>query len=450
LKNRAIRIGVLGLAALNFAQAQSGGFGGPSILSRGGGGLGGSRGQAIGISAYGSVQGIYNWGFTPIDQATASTSASSTSIVTVPRLSGGGVLLDGGLIGYYKKQRHSTSFAVRSLYANNSSGNAFNNYGLNLEFAHTQQINRKTTAFVSLGAGKTNYTGQFLYRFTEEPVAQTVSPGYEIFDNHLTTVSGAAGITYQKSARWSFSAQGGVFGADRKEHALADTRGTSASGSTQYSFSRKTSAGLSYSYSWYFFPGNFGETRSHSGQVFLNRTFGRRWSASVRGGTFEAFTERLTAVPLDPLIASITGQLTGLQIYRKSTIGWVGGADVTARFRNSSVEATYGRSLQAGNGIYLTSVSDVGTLRYMYQARRAWNMSLFGSYSKLGALTQQLGSGGYQTAGGSYSHRINSFMSAVGSAGYFHTSVFSGRFARDRIYVSAGIQFAPHDLPILR
>src|SRR6478752_5910410 len=62
LKNRALHIVVVGLAAVVTGRAQVGGFGGPSILSRGGGGMGTSRGQAIGISAYGSVQGIYNLG----------------------------------------------------------------------------------------------------------------------------------------------------------------------------------------------------------------------------------------------------------------------------------------------------------------------------------------------------------------------------------------------------
>ena len=442
MKNRALHIVVVGLAAVVTGRAQVGGFGGPSILSRGGGGLGTSRGQAIGISAYGSVQGIYNWGFSPIDQ--------SESTANVPKLSGGGVMLDGGLVGYYQKQRHATSFAVRGLYSKNSSGNNFSNYGVNLEFAHSQQLSRKTQLFLSLNAGKTNYSGQFLYRFTEEPVAQPVSPGYEIFDNHLTTATGALGITHQISNKWTVSGQAGAFGADRREKGLADTRGASATGSLQYNFSRRTSAGASYSYTWFFFPGNFGETRSHSGQLFANQQFGRRWTLGVHGGIFNAYTERVASVQLDPLIASITGQTTGLQIHRNSTTGWTGGGSIQGRFRFSTIEFNYGRSLQPGNGVYLTSVSDVGTINYNYASRQHWNFSTFISYSKLGAITQTIGSGAYKTAGASYSHRINSFMNVVSSAGVFRTGVFSGRFARTRVYVSAGIQFSPHDLPILR
>ena len=170
----------------------------------------------------------------------------------------------------------------------------------------------------------------------------------------------------------------------------------------------------------------------------------------VRAGVFSVATERLTPVVLDPIIAQITGQLTGLQIFRKTTVGWIGGLNIGATFRDSSLNFDFGRSLQAGNGIYLTSASDLATLIYTRRIRDGWNLSGSVSYSKLAALTQNIGNGTYSSAGGSVSHRINSFMNVVGSAGYFNTSVFAGNFSRDRIYVSAGIQFSPHDLPILR
>jgi hypothetical protein len=146
----------------------------------------------------------------------------------------------------------------------------------------------------------------------------------------------------------------------------------------------------------------------------------------------------------------LTGQTQGFEIYRKTTTGWIGGAGLTVRFRDSSLGFNYSRSLQAGNGVYLSSVSDLAGISYGLRLRRTWAASVNVSYSKLGALSQTIGQGAYYAAGGSLSRRLNSYVNFIGSGGYFRTNVFNGRFSRDRYYASVGVQISPWDLPILR
>jgi hypothetical protein len=256
------------------------------------------------------------------------------------------------------------------------------------------------------------------------------------------------GITFQKSSRLAFSAQVGAFGNERKSKQLVDSRGFMGQASAQYSISRRQYVGASFSYGTFYFPGAYGETQFWSPQGFYGFTLTRAWSVNLFAGMYNAHTDRLVSVALDPFIAQLTGQATALEIFRGDNRGFSGGGGLYGTYKQWGMSITASRGVMPGNGFYLTSEQTAVDANLSHTIGRRASWSLFARGAETKALTQQLGNARYYSVGTSVNYRLNNYFSFNTNVSVFRTRAAGSRIEADRFAASAGIFFTPGELPL--
>lgn len=420
---------------------QYGGFGGPSILSRGGnsGSRAGSR--PIGFRPFAGVSGNYYTNLNLFNNAT-----SANSFTTGDSF---GATATAGLQGYKSTARSSTAVDMLLSYYWVSRQGASRGLSESLNVTHSRQISRRVMWFVGANGQSTNRSVVFAnQRFSPDPVPELTPQNEEIFDTRTYRGMAATGFSFQKSARLSFSAQGAAFGAERRSARLADSRGFMGSGTAQYSLSRRQFVGATFTYGTFYFPGSFGETSYYAPQGFYGVSINQAWSFQVMAGVFRAKTTRLTSVALDPFIAELTGQRTALEIFNGNNMGFSGGAGISGRLRDWSVGLTAMRGINPGNGVYLTNQMTSVNLNLGHDLGRSASWALFARAAETKALTQQIGNARYYSAGTSLSYRLNGYLSLVGNASLYRTEAAGQRIKLDRFSASVGLYFSPGELPI--
>jgi len=417
------------------APAQFGGFGGPSILSRGGGAPGRSGGRPLSFRPFAGVSSGYFTGLTSRDK--------------LEETSEFGWLANFGAVLNTTGKRDFGSLDYRGNYTGLKDASTFggNNHFLNANYG--RQLSPHFTMFLSTSASYISYiSGGAFNRFSDNPTAQLASPSTNLFDSKMFNLSTAAGFTYQKSARLVFSGSGFGFTSRFKDPRLVDTDGYGAQGSVSYYLSRHQSVGASYNYSSYTHKNSFGESYINNAMFTFARTVSPRWRVDLAGGLFQVESERLVQVKVDPVIAAITGQTAVIEAFHGTNHGVSANLEISGRFARSGVSLSYHRGVSPGNGAYLTSVQDVGTLSYSYTGIRYWNIGANSTYSRMNAIN----SGGtftYVGVGGGATRRLTSVIHFVAQVNMLH-SVNDSRaaFRHDRFMATVGINFAPGDMPL--
>jgi hypothetical protein len=295
----------------------------------------------------------------------------------------------------------------------------------------------------------TNRSLQFANeQFSPEPVPELDPANEEVFDNRISRANVGTGFTFQKSARLSFTAQGGAFGMERKQRNLIDSRGFSGSGGVQYSLSRRQQIGASFSYGTFYFPGHYGETQFYSPQGTYSVAINKIWSFNLSAGIYQSRTRRLVTVLLDPFIAELTGQRTALETFDGTNRGFSGGASLNGNYRQWGISFSARRGLRPGNGIYMTSERTSFAASASHTLGRSSSFSIHASRTNMKALTQIVGGSEFYSAGTSFSYRLNSYLSFSSSVNYINTSGFGRRVKFDRVNATAGIFLSPGEVPL--
>jgi hypothetical protein len=343
--------------------------------------------------------------------------------------------------------RSATSFAASGGYAYYNQVNSVGGFQGTFEIADSRQKSRRFAWHNSLAGFTTNYAGAGYYYYSDLPVAQVANPAGEIFDSRVYSVSAATGFTYAHSARWTFTGQAGVFGNTRETSTFADARGVLGRGSAAYSLSRRTAVGASYSYNYFFFPHGFGEVRAQTILGTIARQLSRRWWIHLAAGPVEASGERLTVVELDPIIAELTGQTSGIEVYKGSTRTWSAQGMLAGRFQRSSVNVEYFRGVVPGNGLYVSSFTEYLGGNYTIPRGRDWSFGGYGNYARMRPFTQTILPTEYSTINGVASYRITEHLGLSFTAGLWRTNAFKNALARNRFVTSIGLTYASNELP---
>lgn len=441
MKLHKARILFLATAAVLPVFGQYGGFGGPSILSRGTGGSGRTGANPVGFSVFAGASGTYT---TNLSTLTRSSNASPLTTRDLFGLNG-----SAGIQGYKSDERSSTSVDANIIYSWVKARDVSRGLSESLAFSHSRQLTRRVMWYFGANGQSTNRSLQFANaRYSPEPLPDLSTAQEEIFDTRNTRANIGTGFSFQKSARLSFSAQGGAFGNERRSKYLVDSRGFMGSGSVQYSLTRRQSIGASFAYGTFYFPGTYGESRYYSPQAFYNVDLNRVWSFSVSAGFFRAHIDRLTVVQLDPFIAELTGQRTVLEIYNGDTTGFSGGASLRGNYHRWGISMTASRGLAPGNGIYMTSERSSLVLGVNHTLGRKATFSAYAGASQMKALSQTLGNARFYYAGTSFGYRLNSYLNFSSSLGVYRTQAAGQLIKLDRLTASAGIYFSPGELPL--
>jgi hypothetical protein len=178
------------------------------------------------------------------------------------------------------------------------------------------------------------------------------------------------------------------------------------------------------------------------------RQLTRSWSLSLGVGGYRVETERLIQVRIDPVIAAIIGQRTGIEAFHRILYlpGLEGSLDY--RFRRGSFGIHYRRGMSPGNALYLTSARETAGISFGYSGTRRLHFSANVGYSRLSSVSQTLGGYRNYQAGGGLTYRLAGPLSLFARVDGRKYNLRETGFGRVHLRSSVGLSFSPGDIPL--
>ena len=427
------------LATSALLRGQTPDYGGPSILSRGG--PASSTGEAANISfrPFLGVTAIYDTGLTAV------TTNSSGDLQRVGTL---GIQGSAGIYGYHNFRHSVLGLDYRGDYQHypRYSFADGTNQMLTLGFSH--KLSRRLTLNFNEAGG--TYTRNYFFTGASgviDPLALNL-PANDLFDNRVIYGQTSGGLTYQLSARLSFNITGAGYLVRRRSSSLYGVSGYTSGADFAYRVTRFVTVGMDYNFNHFDFTKAFGASDIHSGGGFISARLSRSIELSVSAGAARAETLFLGAVAIDPAIAAITGQSSGIKAFYNVQYIPTGRVRLTRQWQRANLEFHASQDVTPGNGVYLTSRGlDVGGA-FSYSGLRHWNIGANVSYARLGALAQNVGTyDGYQAGLGvtrDLSHGLQMILR-------MDERRFATNYAglnRTASQVSLGFAWSPGDVPL--
>lgn len=425
-------------AAVACAQTQPQ-YAGPSILTRGRIPRSGSGEELIRLRPYASLAGVYDTGLTGIFTDEAG---------QIPRHDSYGVLASFGALGYHSWRRtvlglsydgQARHYTRRSYYDGLDQSLA-----LNLAHQATRRLQLEFNESVaSRRGGFLGLTGPSFYSREFEDLSQDV-----LFDTRVHVLASVARMTYQSSPRLSLGMGGAGLAFEPRSRALARARGVLATGDLAYRLTRFQTVGAAYNFAHYWFPGAFGEAFVHGALVEWANQLTRSWTLAIGAGGYRVEATRLRQVQIDPVIAAIIGQRTGIEVFHRVTYIPGGEAQLSYRFRRGGFSASYRRGVSAGNGLYLTSARESADVSIGYTGTRKLHLSANAGYSRLSSLAQTLGRYRSYHAGAGMTYRLAGPLSLFARVDGRKYNLRGTGFGRIYHRSTVGLTFSPGDIPL--
>jgi len=431
-------LAILGLAVPVWAQVTP--FAGPAVLTRG-------QGPALAtpqteFRPFVEVSSVYDTG---LAGAIASDQAQLGGVAA------NGVEIAGGISGTHSWRHTLLGLEYHGAYRRYDRKTYYDGADQSLRLELSQQLARHITLALRENGGI--FSRDFGLLNLPETVAFDPSSSYipatNFLDNRTLYLSTQADLTIQKSARLSFDFGGDGFLARRWSTALYGVTGATARSDVQYRVSRRTTLGASYQFTQFDYTKIFSGTDMHSAVGSYAVRINRSLEFSGYAGIMWAETKFIQTVPLNPLVASLLGQSTGNVIvhnlYRVPNFH----ARLSRTFRNGLLYAGASRTINPGNGLFLTSKVTAAFGGYTFTGLRRWSFSTEFS----GGWNQSLANviGAYQDYGGALrtsrqiGHAVYAFTSF--SARRYSSSSFSG-YNRPIYDARIGVGFSPGDVPL--
>jgi len=415
------------------------GNGGPEALSRDSvmGPMASHKG--LRIRPFAGVMGVYDSQLTDV---------TLTPNGKVPEVGAYGVEAEGGLLGY-KAYRHGiVGINYRGDYRNYVNGHFFNGMDHLLAVDLRHQISKHLTLALqeSLGSYARSFSGPAVGGFVNPILVN--NPAADIFDGRTNYMSTRGDVTVELSPRLSVDLGGMGFVVRRKAPILAGVNGYDAHADTLYRVTRHATIGGYYRFTHYDFPNAFGAADVHSTGTELAYRFNKAWELSVMAGISRLEAQSQTQVRIDPVIAAITGQTEGFIATHR--VNYV--PDLNARlmrvFRNGSFQVNYSRTVNPGNGIYLTSQYETGGAVYSYTGLHHWNFGFEGGYDRYSSLTQAIGPYRGVRGGFGFTRDLSHNLYLTFRGDYRRYDVNYGFFQRDQSRLTMGVNWSPGDTPL--
>jgi hypothetical protein len=428
----------LALVAAGALFAQGTDYSGPSILSRGS--LPGGQEEGLfDIRPFAGVSGIYD---------SALTGVSVNSQGQVPSAGGYGVEAHAGVEGYHTWQESSLSLDYSMSARHYTNESYYDGINESLALSYTRRLSRRLQLRVQEAGGISNNDSMGIASNGDYVNPQLANiPTNELFDTRVYYQSTYATLTYRLTKRWSISGGGNEFVAERPSPDLISAHGYGAYGDVGYRLNKTSTVTAFYNFNHFAYAQSFGATDFHMVGIGFAKDFGRNWHLYVSGGGARVETLGLELVPIDPAVAAIIGQSSGVVVaYHLNYVPSVQ-ASLVRRFHRSSLAANYSEGMSPGNGVYLTSRSRVAGASYNYAASRKWSATARVGYTSLSDMTRTIGGYSGIDGGVSGSYRLvrSFFFTADGDIRDQNAGV---SYARRANRVSAGITWSPGEFPV--
>jgi hypothetical protein len=432
------KIVVLALAVASSCFAQMDGFGGPSILSRGGAKPGQAGGQPISFNFYAGINGIYNSGSIPL---------SLNSDGAIQELGVYGGTVNVGLTGSHAWRRSSLGVDYRGDYRKFSRHTYADGTEQAIDLQYTLQATRRITISLSEIAGNSNFAnGGFIApTATLDPNLIGV-PTNSIFDNRVSYFQSNASVSYRQSARLSYTFTGDGYTVRRASKDLVGMNGARAGAQVLYQLSRRDQIGVSYNFLHFDYPRAFGASDLHGASLQYARKLGPGLQLSLGAGAYRVETLGSEQVALSPEVAAILGQTSGVRaVYRVNYIPQFQ-ASLNYVHRRSTFMATLAAGATPGNGVYLTSKSQNAGLGYSYSGIRKLSLSFNAGISQYSSVFQTIGIYRNYYGGANAGYILSRHLSATLQSDIRNFIV--NNQSRIGTTVTIGLAWSPTEIPI--
>jgi hypothetical protein len=413
---------------------------GPSILSRDRSLLGERAGKLIDFRLYGEVTGIYDSGLTPVKTNAAG------DLITVG--ANYGVEAGFGVIGSRKWLRDQLSLEYKGSYRTYSAQNYFNSFDQFLNLAYARSLKRRLTLDIKETAGITSLAnGTYAYTPLTNVDLFTV-PNNELFDARTIFMQSRVDLTWQKSARLSFSIGGEGFLVRRDAVGLAGLTGYVARANVAYRLSRRQTVSGAYAYTYYDFQKAFGDAKLQTATLGYSVGLSRRWELAADAGATRVEAAGLTQVNIDPAIAIIIGQNVAVVSYFRIVQVPTGDLRLVRRFDRSSLSMGYSIGAVPGNGVYLTSKQNAASVNYSYAGFRKVALGVNAAYGDLSTVGQSLGKYRNYTGGFGVTYKVGRDVHMETRYDYRHYTTQNAGYQKDSQRISVGFAFSPGETPL--
>ena len=420
------------------APAQIANYLGPGILSRGAGDVGTRGGQQVDLRFSASLSGIVDNGLVPISvNGLGEIPVFNTTVGAEARLMA---------YGTHHGKRSQFGMDYQGSYRYYKDYPYFNGSDQAISMGYTLQASRRLLIDMKGTGGTISYANGGLYNFASESFNPATS---QIFDSRSDFVQGSMDVTYMLSPRTSIQAGGYGFKVERRNKALIGVNGYALRGSIERRVSRELTIGATFDHTHYDYPRVFGESDVNSYQATLARSLGRNWTINASAGAYQIETQGLQRVALDPAVAAILGTTSGVEaFYRRLNIPAVK-ISLTRRFKSASASLSYERSVNPGNGVYLTSRSEGGIAMVSYTGIHKWSFSGIGSYSSYSSVGQDLAQ--YKSPGGGVgaTYSLTGPIQLLARYDMRHQAIdIVHGFSHTSYRMTFGVAFSPGDVPL--
>lgn len=360
-----------------------------------------------------------------------------------------GARLSWGLAGKHEFHRDTISFNYIGNYSQYPGNPAYDgsNNTLALRYIHT--FTRRLSLNVSTSGAifTQNYPLD-----NQSPAPETTlsnlsissSPGIQITNVGTKQFSTAADLTWQKSARLSFSGGATYFLMDQSEAGLLGMTGRQARGDMNYRLTRKLTVGTYYQFNEYMFPHGWGTSRTNTFGGILSYAFSRTLQLRTRAGISQTNSEGLQDIQVPAQIAALIGQTSGLIDVSSSFLTTDVSAQLVKDLRHGrTASVAFAHGISPGNGLYLTSVQESYSANFATPAPffRRYLLQFTVGRDTLSAVMQSLSSYASEYAVIAVSRPIGNGVSASFSTSYRHMDLAEIVIGRNQFILNAGINW---------
>ncbi len=417
--------------------AQSDEYGGPSVLSRGGGG-GVTPSGAIAFRPYFNLSAMYDSGMSALTDSSGRLRASG--------LVGGEAA--AGVYGYHGWKHTVLGLNYRADYRRYTQKTGYDGSTHLLSFGLTHRATKRLELTFREAAGtftqNTGYGGTF--GFFDPTFAQI--PHNELLDSRTDYLSTMADATYLMSRRLSVNFGGTAFQVRRRVSSFYGVTGSSARGDIAYRLTRRSTIAGDYFFTHFGFNKTFGAADVHSAAANYSVRLSRFWELGLRAGVIRVEMLSMGVVAVDPVVAAIIGQRNAFRAFYRLEWGPTYSAQVRRYFRRASFQAGYSNGVTPGNGLYMTSRQNTANAGISYAGLRYWSFNAGVYYSDMSSIGQDIGR--YRTG----SVGLGAARS-IASRNLFFTARVDGRrylagstFRRTSYHAAIGIAYSPGDVPL--
>jgi hypothetical protein len=420
--------------------AQVGDYLGPGILTQGAGDIGTRAGQPVALRLYADVTAVYDNGIQPLSLTPTGSLAQIGGLY--------GVEANIGVYGVHQWKQAQLGLDYRGTYRDYVNGTFYNGSDQQLILGYTYQKSKRLYFDAQEVAGTLSRSIGGIPGVTL-PIPTTVdSPTALLFDNREYFDETALTMTYLLSARTSVSAGGTGFLVRQRSSALIGVNGYNLIGSIHHRLSRETTIGAEYKHQHFDFPGAYGQSDINSYEGIYGTQVGKRWKFGLQGGIFQVQVQGVQEVALSPQIAALLGITNIAQTFYKSYTFPTGTARLSRQFKMSNLAFNYTRSVTPGNGVYLTSRTESGTVAYTYTGIRKASLTISGGEYSLSSLGQDLQGYRQFNGGAAMSVTLYKALHLITRYDARHQEIDLAGYRRTSYRAVIGLAFSPGAVPL--